>query len=173
MKAIFLPISITKRRFSKRQFDELSKAAEGLLSPSGFKVTHESSNELTLEGPLRANPKHFLSCFTRLFLSKRGKQVQLIAQLRRDQSILALWRRYSFIGLLFLSNLLAMVLVSIGIPGSNPEVLPVIMIPISILGLIAAVQLRAQPSTITRAAGFDLDHFLHQIIDPNVKPERV
>lgn len=166
MQSMVRSITISKTRPLQREFDDLAKSAERVLGDAGFMVTRESPNSLTLSGPPHYDSTQALSAFSKMVLQKRGQQLTLTAEFRSDHSPSARWNKNAFIGLIALSNILGLAIFLSDIPASQPELLPLIIIPIVVLGLIVAFKLRPRLPNNAPEAKLALDQVLDKVTAP-------
>ncbi|MDF1662341.1 MAG: hypothetical protein P1V97_11245 [Planctomycetota bacterium] len=166
MKSIHHPLISFQKCLLERDFSELARSAEHILGESGFMVTKESARELRLVGPPYFNEEKILSSFAKISFKQNGQDLHITAEFRSDHSPLARWRKQAFMGLIGLSNVLALVLFFSGIPSRQPELLPVITIPIVFFGLIAGFKLRPRKPDNAPEANLALDNFLDEISFP-------
>lgn len=166
MTALHHILSYDKTFSLNRDFQELSKAAEKHLGEAGFMVVHESPSSLTLTGPAFYEPTQILGSFSEITLKERGDRVVVSAQFRNDDPK-ARFRKNAFMGLIALSNIFGFVLFFSEIPSSRPELIPAIMIPVVIVGLVAAFKLRPRHPDNAPEAKRALDQLLTDLAEPS------
>lgn len=135
---------------------------DAAFTDAGYMVLYEGQSELTLTGPAHFNPGSLLSSFSLVRIEKRGSKLIVCADYRSDDAR-SRWRKGAFLGLILVANLTAVLIVALGIPSTHPELLPAIMIPVVILGLIAAFQLRPRPPEHKEEAEAALNAVLDQL----------
>lgn len=162
MKSMFRPITYRVTRSSEQEFSKLARSMEAALTDAGYMVLYEGQSELTLTGPAHFSPDSVLSSFSQVKVEKRGSKLVVSADYRSDDAR-SRWRKNAFLGLILVANLSAVLIVALGIPSTHPELLPAIMIPIVILGLIAAFQLRPRPPVHKEEAEAALKAVLDQL----------